>query len=87
LAYKSQADKIMGAGTYAEKKRLIRSCVDKITIAPDTLEVEIQYKVPEAIGALSGSGGFHYSELYPDLVIENVKVARFRGKTKTHTGS
>ncbi|HUV04753.1 MAG TPA: zinc ribbon domain-containing protein [Armatimonadota bacterium] len=57
MAYRAQADKIMGTGTYAEKKQLIRSCVDRITIAPDTLEVEIQYKVPEAIGALSGSGG------------------------------
>jgi hypothetical protein len=47
----------MGTGTHAEKKRLIRSCVDKITMAPDTLEVEITYKIPEAIGALSGSGG------------------------------
>ena len=57
LAYRVQADKIMAAGTYAEKKRLIRSCVDRITIAPDTLEVEIQFKVPEAIGGCSGSGG------------------------------
>ena len=58
MAYRVQADKIMMAGTYAEKKRLIRSCVDKITMAPDTLEVEINYKLPEAIGALSGSGGW-----------------------------
>ena len=56
LDYRSNAEKIMGMGANAEKKRLIRSCVDKITIAPDTLEVEIQYKVPEAIGAYSGSG-------------------------------
>ncbi len=27
-----------------------------MTIAPGTLDVEIQYKVPEAIGAYSGSG-------------------------------
>ncbi|MCL5102963.1 MAG: hypothetical protein M1133_02450 [Armatimonadetes bacterium] len=57
LAYRSNADKIMDMGTNAEKRRLIRSCVDKITIAPDTLEVEIQFKVTEAIGACSGSGG------------------------------
>lgn len=58
FAYRTQAEKIMMAGTFAEKKRLIRSCVDKITIAPDTLEVEIDYKLPEAIGAYSGSGGW-----------------------------
>ncbi len=58
FAYRAQAEKIMRAGTNAEKKGLIRSCVDKMTIAPDTLNVEIQYKVPEAIGAYSGSGGW-----------------------------
>lgn len=40
-----------------EKKRLVRSCVDNITMAPDTLEIEINYKMPEAIGEYSGSGG------------------------------
>ena len=34
----------------------VRSCVGKIQLAPDTLEVVINYKIPEAIGALSGSG-------------------------------
>ena len=57
LSYRQRVDSILASGTNAEKKRLIRSCVDKITLAPDTLEVEITYKVPEAIGACSGSGG------------------------------
>lgn len=57
LAYRTQMDKVLSLGTNSEKKRLIRSCVDQITLAPDTLEVEIAYKVPEAIGAYSGSGG------------------------------
>lgn len=57
LAYRTQVDKIMNVGTCEEKKRLIRSCVDKTKIAPDTLEVEISYKIPEAICALCGSGG------------------------------
>ena len=35
-----------------EKKRLVRSCVDNITMAPDTLEIEINYKMPEAISML-----------------------------------
>jgi len=68
-AYRSQADKIMATGTYAEKKRLIRSCVAKTTIAPDTLEVEIQYKVPEAIGACSGSGGLVCKNRWSQVVI------------------
>ena len=58
LAYRAKVERIMSKGTYAEKKNLMRSCVNKITMAPDILEVEINYKLPEAIGALSGSGGW-----------------------------
>jgi hypothetical protein len=56
LAYRAHVDKMMAAGSNAEKKKLIRSCVDYIALTPDTLEVEINYKIPGAIGALSGSG-------------------------------
>ncbi|MBP6965072.1 MAG: recombinase family protein [Armatimonadetes bacterium] len=58
LAYRSKADKIMETGTLTDKKQLVRSCVDQIKLAPDTLEVEINYKIPEAIGECSGSGGW-----------------------------
>jgi hypothetical protein len=51
-----QMNKVMAARSNAEKKRLIRSCVDYIALTPDTLEVEIHYKIPGAIGALNGSG-------------------------------
>jgi hypothetical protein len=45
----------------AEKEKLVRSCVDKTPMTPDTLEVEITFKVPEAIGAYTGSGDpLHY---------------------------
>ncbi len=76
FAYRAQAEKIMRAGTNAEKKGLIRSCVDKMTIAPDTLNVEIQYKVPEAIGAYSGSGGA-LRQLAP-IVLATWLVRRYR---------
>ena len=57
MAYQAQVQRSLSVGTYEEKKRILRSCVDKITMAPDLLEVEINYKLPEAIGAYSGSGG------------------------------
>lgn len=56
LAYRAMTEKVMKSGSNAERKRMLRSCVDKITLAPDTLEVEITYKIPEAVGAYSGSG-------------------------------
>ena len=58
MAYQAQVQRTLSIGTCEEKKRILRSCVDKITMAPDILEVEINYKVPEAIGAYSGSGGW-----------------------------
>ena len=57
MAYQAQIQRTLSIGTCEEKKRILRSCVDKITMAPDMLEVEINYKLPEAIGAYSGSGG------------------------------
>ncbi len=58
MAYRTNAERILSKGSAAEKKTLLRSWVDKMTIAPDTLEVEITYKIPEAIGEYSGSGGW-----------------------------
>lgn len=56
LAYRVKTEKILAQANNSDKKSIIRSFVEKITLAPDTLEVEIAYKIPEAIGALSGSG-------------------------------
>ena len=54
---RGQVEKVMSSGTDAERKLVVRSCVDKIALTPDTLEVEITYKIPGAIGEYSGSGG------------------------------
>jgi len=85
MAYRSLSGKIIANGTCAEKKKLVRSCVDKITMTPDTLEVEIQFKVPEAIGAYTGSGSRPYSEPselinYPVLNMQDVDVKLNRKK-------
>ena len=37
LAYRANVERVMSIGTNAEKKRLVRSCADKMTLAPDTL--------------------------------------------------
>ena len=74
MAYRMNTNKILAAGTYAEKKRLIRSCVYKITIAPDTLEVEISYKIPEAIGEYGGSGGALRRYLQPISIVNDKEM-------------
>ena len=48
----------METGTYAEKKQLIRACGDKIKLVPDSLEVEITYKLPEPVVIHVVAGGY-----------------------------
>ena len=56
MAYRVQADKIMMAGSYVEKKRLLSAWIDKIQLAPETLEVDIRYKIPEPVVDRVGAG-------------------------------
>ena len=53
----------MAKGSCADNKQLLRSSVGQMTVAPDTLEVEITYKVSGAIGEINGSGIVSYCEL------------------------
>ena len=46
MAYRGDAARIIAHGTNAEKKRLLSAWVDKIQLAPESLEVEIRYKIP-----------------------------------------
>lgn len=49
LALRRDAEKILSHGTNAEKKRLVGAWVDEIKLAPESLEVEICYKIPEPV--------------------------------------
>lgn len=55
-SYREQARGIMKTGTNAQKKRLIRSCVNDIALSPDTLRIEILYKIPDLLVHINGSG-------------------------------
>ena len=48
---------MIAKGTNAEKKRLLSAWVDQIKLAPETLEVEIRYKIPEPVVDSMGAGG------------------------------
>ena len=56
LALRQDAEKILSHGTNAEKKHLLRIWVDEIKLAPETLEVEISYKIPEPVVDSMGAG-------------------------------
>ena len=56
MAYRRQAEKVLSVGSNAERKQFLKTWVDKITIAPEELEVEITYKLPEPLVLSMGAG-------------------------------
>ena len=49
-------------GLSEEKKRLLAAWIDKIQLAPESLEVQIRYKIPEPVVDRVGAGeGFEPS--------------------------
>ena len=57
LACRCNAEKLFAHGEPAEKRQLLRAWVDQIKLAPETLEVEINYKIPEPVVDSMGAGG------------------------------
>jgi DNA invertase Pin-like site-specific DNA recombinase len=59
MAYRSQVEKLFKNGKPAECKSLLRSWVKEVKLAPAKLEVEIAYRIPEAVmNGLVAGGGF-----------------------------
>ena len=56
LAYRGDALRVLAHASNAEKKRLLSSWIDKIELAPESLEVEIRYKIPEPVVDSMGAG-------------------------------
>ena len=56
MVYRGDAMRVIAHGTNAEKKRLLSAWIDKIQLAPETLEVDIRYKIPEPVVDRVGAG-------------------------------
>jgi hypothetical protein len=57
LANWRQTEKVLSRGDACERKRLMRAWVQEMKLAPERLEVEITYRIPEPIMNRLGSGG------------------------------
>jgi len=57
-AYLSQMEKVLAQGEPPERKRVIRAWVAEMKLAPERLEVEITYRIPEPIvnDVVAGAG-------------------------------
>jgi hypothetical protein len=58
MAYRRETEKVIASGHPAERKRVIRTWVNDVTLEPQTLEVKIDYRLPEAVmkGVVAGAG-------------------------------
>ena len=58
MTYRRETEKVIASGHPAERKRLIRTWVNEVRLEPQTLEVKINYRLPEAVmkGVVAGAG-------------------------------
>jgi len=78
MAYRRDAARLLEHGTNAEKKRLLSAWVDRIQLAPESLEVEIRYKIPEPVVDSMGAGAAFVAvdELYGTLAVMVAVLSR-----------
>ena len=57
LQYRRNAEKVLESAEMKDRKRLLRSCIDTITLNPTELDVEIRYRIPEGIMNSEIAGG------------------------------
>jgi len=58
MTYRRETEKVIASRHPAERKRLIRTWVNEVRLEPQTLEVKISYRLPEAVmkGLVAGAG-------------------------------
>jgi hypothetical protein len=49
LAYRADLGRVLTHGKMAERKKLVRAWVQEMKLAPERLEVEITYRLPEPV--------------------------------------
>ncbi len=49
LAYRGNLREVLKHGDMAERKELVRDCVQELKLAPEELTVQITYQVPEPV--------------------------------------
>ncbi len=49
IAYRRDLERVMAKGSHTQRKRFIRSWGQEIKLAPERLEVQITYQIPEPV--------------------------------------
>lgn len=64
-------DKVFGSSVFEDRKKMVRECVDRITLAPDECEVEIHYKVPpQVVNCSLASPRYHVGIVGPGACLD-----------------
>ena len=56
LAYRRQTERVLANADSSQRKLILRSWVDQIQLAPESLEVEVNYRIPEPVVNSMGAG-------------------------------
>ena len=69
MACRRQVERVLAQGSPAERKQIVRTWVSDMKLAPERLEVEMTYSIPEpAMRSVVAGAGFvpdSYSEMLP----------------------
>jgi len=70
--YRRRTEKVLKQGGVAEQKRLLRTWVSEVTLAPEQQQVEMTYRIPEPImnGLVAGAGFWRLLILLDEPVVE-----------------
>lgn len=77
MEYRRTTNRILQEADPAEKKQLLRTWVDEITMAPDSLTVDIRYRIPEPLVNTVGADSVVIAN-YPPLKMYAVEVKHNR---------
>jgi hypothetical protein len=71
VAYRRQTEKVLAQGGPTEQKQIIRTWVSEMKLAPERLEVEVTYRIPEPIvnSVVAGAGFGQHLPFRPEVTL------------------
>jgi len=70
-AYRRQTEKVLAQGGPTEQKQIIRTWMSEMKLAPERLEVEMTYRIPEPVmhSVVAGAGFGQHLPFMPEVTL------------------